>query len=292
MPGVFQDLPFYTAGLKDVPAVFFYLLISVVMHAIIQEYLLDKVNKKLHLSKVKFNKFNESGQLLAFYLVSLFWGGDLILRENLLNVASIWEGYPHNNMTFLFKFFFIIQISYWLHIFPELYFQKTKKEDMPPKIQYAVLYLAFIVASYVFRFTRLALVLLVIHYLAETVFHVCRILAYSEKTSISSKLFKLGDLLFVLARLSSVILAVLTFWFGLAKLPAEQQSLDIAAWNFIVFQFKRMRETKPSTSAGSGSAMKTRKTEQEKAKARKLRREQEDRDEDLPEVDQDAKKSK
>ena len=31
---------------------------------------------------------------------------------------------------------------------------------------------------------------------------------------------------------------------------------------------------------------------QEKAKARKLRREQEDRDEDLPEVDQDAKKSK
>merc|ERR1712193_84732 len=284
MPGVFQDLPFYTAGLKDVPAVFFYLLISVVMHAIIQEYLLDKVNEKLHLSKVKFNKFNESGQLLAFYLVSLFWGGDLILRENLLNVASIWEGYPHNNMTFLFKFFFIIQISYWLHIFPELYFQKTKKEDMPPKIQYAVLYLAFIVASYVFRFTRLALVLLVVHYLAELVFHTCRILAYAEKTNISSKLYKLGDLLFVLARLSSVILTVLTFWFGLTKLPAEQQSLDIAAgnfntgllrlnsliavcflqawlmWNFIVFQFKRMRETKPSTSAGSGSAMKSRRT--------------------------------
>merc|ERR1712073_40865 len=90
-------------------------------------------------------------------------------------------------------------------------------EDMPPKIQYAVLYLAFIVASYVFRFTRLALVLLVIHYLAETVFHICRILAYSEKTSISSKLFKLGDLLFVLARLSSVILRPhLLVWFGQA----------------------------------------------------------------------------
>ena len=164
-PGVIQDLTFYTAGLKDIPAVFFYLLISVVMHAIIQEYLLDKVNKKLHLSKVKYGKFNDSGQLLAFYLVSLVWGGDLLLRENILNVASLWEGYPHNNMTFLFKFFFIIQISYWLHIFPELYFQKMKKEEMPAKIQYAVLYLAFIGASYVLRFTRLSLVLLVIHYL-------------------------------------------------------------------------------------------------------------------------------
>merc|ERR1712045_1028814 len=165
MPGVFQDLPFYTAGLKDVPAVFFYLLISVVMHAII--------------------------------------------RENLLNVSALWDGYPHNNMTFLFKFFFIIQISYWLHIFPELYFQKTKKEDMPPKIQYATLYLIFITAAYMFRFTRLSLVLLVVHYLAELVFHTCRILAYAEKTNISSKLYKLGDLLFVLARLSSVILTVL-----------------------------------------------------------------------------------
>jgi len=317
-PGVIQDLTFYTAGLKDIPAVFFYFLISVVMHAIIQEYLLDKVNKKLHLSKVKYGKFNESGQLLAFYLVSLVWGGDLLLRENILNVASLWEGYPHNNMTFLFKFFFIIQISYWLHIFPELYFQKMKKEEMPAKIQYAVLYLAFIGASYVLRFTRLSLVLLVIHYLAEAVFHLCRLLAYAEKTGISSKLFKLGDLLFVLARLSSVILAVLTFWFGLSKVPAEQQVVDAAAgnyntglvrlnclvavcllqawlmWNWIMFQVKRMREAKPSasSSSSSSSASKNRKTEQEKAKARKLRKEQEDRESDLPEVDQDAKKSK
>jgi len=311
-PGVFQDLPFYTAGLKDLPALFFYMLISVVMHAIIQEYLLDKVNKKLHLSKVKFNKFNESGQLLAFYLVSLFWGVDLMLRENLLsNVASVWEGYPHNNMTFLMKFFFITQISYFLHVFPELYFQKTKREEMPEKIQYAVLNLVFVGAAYVFRFTRLALVLLVIHYLSEAVFHVCRILAYSEKTSISNKLFKLQNLLFVLARLASVILSVLTFWFGLSK--AENQELNMAEgnfntglirlnsliavcflqawlmWNFITLQFKRMRETKPaSSSSSSGSASKTRKTEQERAKARKLRREQEDSD--LPEVDQDAKK--
>jgi len=315
-PGVLQDLTFYTAGLKDIPAVFFYLLISVVMHAIIQEYLLDKVNKKLHLSKVKYGKFNESGQLLAFYIVSLVWGGDLLLRENILNVASLWEGYPHNNMTFLFKFFFIIQISYWLHIFPELYFQKVKREEMPAKIQYAILYLTFIVASYGFRFTRLSLVLLVIHYLAEAVFHLCRLLAYTEKTVVSDKLFKLGDLLFVLARLSSVILAVLTFWFGLAKVPAEQQVLDPAGgnfntgllrlncllavcllqawmmWNWIMFQVKRMRESKSTSFSYSSAASKKGKTEQEKAKARKMRKEQEDRESDLPEVDQDAKKTK
>merc|ERR1712002_1260986 len=315
-PGVFQDVLHYTQGFKDISAVFFYLLISVVMHAIIQEYLLDKVNKKLHLSKIKHAKFNESGQLLSFYLMSLFWAGDIIFRENLFNVSALWEGYPHNNMTFLFKFFFIIQISYWLRIFPELYFQKTKKEDIAPKIQYACLYLVFILGAYLTSLTRVALFLLFAHYLAEAVFHTCRILAYAEKTAIASKMFKLGDLLFVLARLSSVILTVLTFWFGLASAPVEQQVMDFATgnfntglfrlnalvavcllqawlmWNFIMFQVKRMREAKTYAASASANAAKARKSEQERAKARKAKKEQEDeRDTDLPEVDQDTKKS-
>jgi len=312
-PGVFQDVLQYTQGLKDIPAVFFYLLISVVIHAIIQEYLLDKVNKKLHLSKVKHVKFNESGQLLAFYLMSLVWAGDIILRENLFSVAALWEGYPlhHASMSFLFKFFFIIQISYWLHIFPELYFQKTKREDWAPRIQYACLYLAFIVGAYLTSFTRLALFLLFVQYLAEAVFHTCRILDYAEKSAVASKLFRLGDLLFVLARLSSVILAVLTFWFGLASLPMEQQVLDLATgnfntglvrlncllavcllqawlmWNFIMFQVKRAREAGPASGSNASSAGKnsTRKTEQERAKARKAKKEEDD----LPEADQKLK---
>merc|ERR1712038_1071557 len=296
-PGVFQDFTFYTAGIKDVSAVFFYLLISIVMHAIIQEYLLDKVNKKLHLSKIKHAKFNESGQLLAFYITSIVWAGDIVLRENLLSVASLWEGYPHASMSFLFKFFFIIQLSYWLHIFPELYFQKVKRDDWAPKIQYACLYLAFILAAYVTSFTRVALFLPLVHYISEAVFHTCRILAYLEKAAIASKLFKLGDALFVIARLSSVTMSVLTFWFGLASVPADQQVLDLATGNFntpvvrlaallsvcllqawlmygwIMFQVKRAREAGPTSSdKGSAEKSRARKTEQERAKARKARK--------------------
>ena len=231
-PGNFMDVTFYTPGVKDMAAVFFYFLIAIVMHAIIQEYLLDKVNRRLHLSKVKHAKFDESGQLFIFYVISLFFAGDILYRENMLNLPSLWEGYPHNNMSFMFKFFFIVQIAYWLHIFPELYFQKTKKEDMSSKIQYATLYLAFIVPAYYMRFNRVCLVLLFINYLAEAVYHGCRILAYAEKSGVAKKIFKLGDLLFVVGRLGSVILAVLTFWYGLAKAPKEEQVLDFAAGNF------------------------------------------------------------
>ena len=47
------------------------------------------------------------------------------MRENLFSIRQLWEGYPHSQMTFMFKFFFIVQLAYWLHIFPELYFQKV-----------------------------------------------------------------------------------------------------------------------------------------------------------------------
>ena len=38
-PPAIADPVYYTSGLKDVPAIFFYLLIAIVMHQIIQEYL-------------------------------------------------------------------------------------------------------------------------------------------------------------------------------------------------------------------------------------------------------------
>jgi len=316
-PGQIQDVVHYTAGPKDLPAIFFYLLIAIVMHQIIQEYLLDRVNRKLHLSKIKHTKFNESGQLLSFYIVSLLWAGDIIMRENLFNIRQLWEGYPHSHMNFMFKFFYIVQIAYWLHIFPELYFQKVKKEDMPARIQYAVLYLLFIGGAYLFSYTRVALCLLVLQYFTEAVFHTSRLLSYSEKMDIARPLYRLHDVLFVLARLGSITLAVLTFWHGLAKAPEADQIIDwkngtfntlmfritalvsicvLQAWlmmNFITFQLKKRRED--AALQASMPSGKTKKSQQEKAKARKekpKKESKEDEDEnELPEVDQDTKQS-
>lgn len=317
-PDQTQDIVHYTAGIKDFPAIFFYLLIAIVMHQIIQEYLLDRVNRKLHLSKIKHTKFNESGQLLSFYIVSLLWAGDIIMRENLFSIRQLWEDYPHSQMTFMFKFFYIVQIAYWLHVYPELYFQKVKREDMPSRIQYATLYLVFIGSAYLFSFTRVALCLLVLQYFSEAVFHASRLLSYADKTDVARPLFKIHDLLFVLARIGSITLAVLTFWHGLAKAPETEQVVDVQngiyntfvfritalasicilqAWlmmNFITFQLKKRREDAANSSVALATG-KSKKTQQEKAKARKekpKKEAKEDEDEnELPEVDQNTKQS-
>ncbi|XP_045075730.1 translocating chain-associated membrane protein 1-like 1 [Coregonus clupeaformis] len=82
-------------GLKDLATVFFYMLVAIIMHAIIQEYVLDKINRKMHFSKTKHSKFNESGQLSAFYLFSFGWGTSILMSVGRRVCVLLGNQHPH-----------------------------------------------------------------------------------------------------------------------------------------------------------------------------------------------------
>ncbi|XP_065652096.1 translocating chain-associated membrane protein 1-like 1 [Hydra vulgaris] len=258
----------YTSGVKDLCTIFFYTLCWIVLHAIIQEYILDKFNKRFHMSKTKYNKFNDSGNILPFYLLSIWFAIEQIQKLGIMqNFSKLWENYPAQEMSFMNKFYFILQIAYWLHCFPELYFMKVKKEDVKEKVPIYCLYLAFISAAYIMSGTRIAFLLLAIHYVPEALFDITRIIHCAGKTDISQHGFVFWALSFVLARIATISLAVFIIGFGLSKYNVP--NVDIAqgnfntqtlrvgwlaaivliqawmAWNFITFQVRRYRERTP-----------------------------------------------
>lgn len=217
--------PLFNYGYKDLAMLFSYTLICITAHAIWQEYVLDKLYKKLHLSKSKIAKFFESGQLILFYVLSVAWALSVFKEESYFQsgLEHLWRDYPYTGMTSWTKLYFIIQLAYWLHNFPELYLQKVRKEDIPARVVYTSLYLITILYAYLTRFWRISLVLLTIHYLIEIFYHASR-LAYFYATTktgptpakpIAAYLFKIWNVMFVVGRLASVVLAWLTFWFGL-----------------------------------------------------------------------------
>ncbi|GCB83564.1 hypothetical protein scyTo_0024077, partial [Scyliorhinus torazame] len=73
------DVVYYLYGSCDFVTILFYICITIIFHAVVQEYGLDKLNKRLHLSKIKHGKLNESGQLIVLHLTSAIWASVIIV---------------------------------------------------------------------------------------------------------------------------------------------------------------------------------------------------------------------
>ncbi|KAK6111116.1 TRAM1-like family protein [Brugia pahangi] len=258
---------YYQTGLKDVAAILFYAVGWITIHAILQEYVLDKLQRKLHLSKTKMNKFAESGQLFVFTLYSVMHSGYIMHDLRLhLDLTKLWIGYPevHRHMTLHLKLFFIFQIAYWLHQFPEFYFQKVRKDEIQPRTLYSIIFLFFTIAAYSLNFNRLTLALLFMEYVSQNVFHLTRLFHFAEKWNIAKTGFKIWNIVFVLVRLASAVLAVLTLWYGLRSnetpyIDSVNGNFNTAfirlnsllcvlalqlymLWNFVLFHVRRYRE--------------------------------------------------
>lgn len=273
------DVVYYVYGTSDCATISFYIFITIILHAVVQEYTLDKVNKRLHLSKVKHNKVNESGQLLLFHLGTSAWGIYLAITEGYLSApSSLWEDYPHTHLTFQMKFFYLCQLSYWLHMIPELYFQRVRKEEVPRQLLYIGLYLVHIAGAYLLNLTRAGLVMAVLQSVAELVFHMARLQYFTNPDR--QALFGVWAVVFVLCRLATLTLAVLVMGFGLSRV--QRQSLDMEhgvfntlpirlsvllsvcapqvwmMWRFINFQLRRWRQSRLEQAARRKVAVPTR----------------------------------
>uniref|UniRef100_A0AAY4CUP4 Translocating chain-associated membrane protein n=1 Tax=Denticeps clupeoides TaxID=299321 RepID=A0AAY4CUP4_9TELE len=279
------EVSLYHFGWKDCATIIFYLFITIILHAVVQEYVLDKVNRRLHLSKSKNTKFNESGQLCVFYLVSSVWSLYVLSTEGyLLHPTAFYASYPlccfHTSGIFttlgMVKFFYLTQLAYWLHAIPELYFQKVRKEEIPRQLQYITLYLLHIVAAYLLNLTRVGLVLLFLQYLSELGFHISRLFYFTDENH--HKMFDLWAVGFVFTRMITLTLMFLVVGFGLGR--AENQTLDWEAgnfntvfirmtvlflvcftqswllWKFIRFQLRRWREFRLEQAARKRAAAK------------------------------------
>ncbi|XP_011499145.1 PREDICTED: translocating chain-associated membrane protein 1-like 1 [Ceratosolen solmsi marchali] len=220
----------YTTGWKDPCAIFFYFLITIIMHAVIQEYIFDKISKRLRLSKSKLSKFNESSQLVVFYALSVIWGMDIVIREHFVfNVPALWMDYPAP-MSFSLKLFFIGQLAYWFHCYPELYFQRAKKEEIPNRVFQATVGVIYTLGAYILNYQHVGIILLILHHVGEGLLHSARLIHFVDQKEKASKAsFYVANSMFVIARILTVLISALVFVYGLNQIDS---TLNCAEGNF------------------------------------------------------------
>ncbi|TPP60397.1 Translocating chain-associated membrane protein 1 [Fasciola gigantica] len=257
--------PLYSPGKSDLCVIFFYTLIFIVAHAVLQEYVFDRFSRKLNLTKARVCKFNESAHLACFYPLSVFWAVYNILNENLIpSLNSLWEGYPHSLLPFWTKLFLIAQICFWLHDYPELYFQKVKKELIPSRVLTASLYLIGVSLAYIGGLSKLCMALIVLHYATDIFFHIARAFHFADYSGLASVGFTIWNVVFIPVRMTCTILAFLALHYGLGKQSVPVVDLSTGnfntatirmasmaflfisqvfmVWNFITFHQRRRRD--------------------------------------------------
>lgn len=240
------------------------------------------------MSKFKLSRFNESGQLVVFYAISWLWGLEVIIRENYLSqVSKLWDEFPNHPMGFLHKMFFIIQLAYYLHMLPELYFQKIKKEDQQPKIIHAIVGFSIIGVGYMLGLQRAAIVLLSLHYFSEFVSHAFLLADIFDRDEKFSRLRIVNNLFFIITRFGTMVLAFLVLYYGIGN--TEQSSrgliglgLVFALQGYLIFQFlTELLKSKRQETESQKLAAKASKSPVKSKKERK-------KESDLPEADQNA----
>ncbi|XP_069315282.1 translocating chain-associated membrane protein 1-like 1 [Eulemur rufifrons] len=234
-PGGGGSRALYRYGAKDLATIFFYTLVAIILHATIQEYVLDRINRRMQLARAKQSKFNASGQFGVFYLVSCVWGAAVLVSEDgLAEPALLWRARPPSMMTFQMKFFYIAQLAYWFHAFPELYFQKTRKQDVPDQLVYIGLHLFHITGAYLLYLNHLGLLLLVLHYFVELLSHVCGLFYFGDDSY--QRGLSLWAVVSILGRLATLSVSVLTVGFHLVG--SHSRNLDAVTGNVNVLAAK------------------------------------------------------
>lgn len=235
------------------------------------------------------SRFNESGQLVVFYAISWLWGLDVIIRENYLSqVSKLWDDYPSHPMGFLHKLFFIVQLSYYLHMLPELYFQRIKKEDQQPKIIHAIVGFTIIGAGYMLGLQRAAIVLLSLHYFSEFVSHAFLLVEIFDKDEKFHRLRFVNTIFFIITRFGTMVLAFLVLYYGIGNTEYASRGLIglgliFALQGYLIYQFL----TELLKSKRESESQKAAKTSKSPVKSKKERK----KESDLPEADQNASSS-
>lgn len=202
----------YFLGPKDGCAVVFYGLIWITLHALLQEYVLEKFCRRLHLSKTKTSQFYDHGQLAAFYLVSTIWGAIILQQQEYLGSLSLlWREYPDIPISFIEKMYYICQFAYWLHWFPELYLMKVKKAEILGKSVFYCINFAFVLVHYSFSYIRLGIFFFTVHHLVEFLDSTMNVLEFAGKQQAAQPLRGAWSGVFVIGRIVTMTIAAAAF---------------------------------------------------------------------------------
>lgn len=216
----------YGRGMLDLCNLFAQTCLWIIIQAIIQEFFLEKLVKKFHLSKTKHSRFTEAFQVFTWSLFAVLYGTKVFIINNgyLSKLSEIWESYPENTMDWESKTFMIFQMAMWVMMYSQLYFMKTRNEEMEYRIKFYSIHLIFIATAYTLHHWRLCILLMNLHYFTQVVGKLAKMCDYADNKSAYNTLSSVWCVMFPFTRVVTALSSLYVFMIKLAS--SEHQGFN------------------------------------------------------------------
>ncbi|KAL1920865.1 uncharacterized protein VTP21DRAFT_11500 [Calcarisporiella thermophila] len=146
----------YGKGWLDTIFLTFYALFFTALRAIVIRYILRPVASAAGIVKKReITRFCEQGWACLYYSTAFSVGIYIASgSEYWFDFKHFWLGYPHLHFTALFKYYYLLQFSFWIHQFFVLQIEDPRK-DYRELVMHHVNTCVLIFASYCCNFTRI-----------------------------------------------------------------------------------------------------------------------------------------
>ncbi|KYQ99747.1 ceramide synthase [Tieghemostelium lacteum] len=183
-----------------------------------QYYVLKPFAQSIRMRKQNRARFLENGWYSIYYITFFSFGFYVYMQEpwSLIPTMNIWLGWPIQPFYTLFRVYYLLELSFYLHCIIALSFE-TRRKDFHQMFTHHIATFFLVGASYWYRYHRIGLAILLIHNTSDIFLYSAKALNYVEKETKSKKLQHVATALFVIFALSFLCTRLILFPFTLVR---------------------------------------------------------------------------
>jgi len=131
--------------------------------------------------KDKRQKFSESTWKMTCYLIMWIWGLFVVVNQDFFwDTKLCWKGWPNITMSSSFEWFYLVQLSFYIHSFFAHVTIEVRRSDYYQMFTHHVVSAFLIAFSYYHNVFRIGGILLILHDINDVLLEFCKVSNYTK----------------------------------------------------------------------------------------------------------------
>ncbi|KZS97939.1 longevity assurance proteins LAG1/LAC1 [Sistotremastrum niveocremeum HHB9708] len=192
IPGTPTEKPLYQKGYNDIPFVLYYIIMWSFVRQVLVLYIFRPFAQWWGIPDGKLDRYGEQGYALLYFGFSGSWGLKIMseLPTWYYNTKAFWIGYPHWEMIAELKWFYLLQMAYWMQQLLVLALRLEKpRKDYNELVIHHIVTLWLVCWSYLVNLTYIGNAIFVSMDIPDAFLAITKLLNYMQLENFKNVMF-------------------------------------------------------------------------------------------------------